>query len=251
MFGTAVWLTRDGDKIRAENHLEDLVQRYFDLDWFKSQFRAHTQRDYITPEQLEELQQDPAFKPDEPGAPTLIDTKELQELASIAMDIEEMTPLNIGEIPTFAARLERAGLHESAQTVLELAQEASMDGFESVVLGNEQPYHFAFKRGDVRVRFFNTAFVAELDATKLNRDTAGRIIDVFFEMTGANPAKVPPSFGLDLVDFSGDEPKTKSHTFNDMNEFFNALSKFRRTASFIEKLLKFATIFYKRATERT
>lgn len=254
VFGTAIWLTKDGEKIRAENHLENLVQRYFDLDWFKSQFRSHMEQDYVTREQLEEMQDDPTFDPSEPGAPEVISTKELQVMVPDVTYIEEeMTPLQIGEIPTIAERFERNGLPETARAIMDIATEASSGGFETVIRGEEQPYHFAFKRGDIRIRFFRDSFVAELDARHLNRTSAGRIIDVFFSMTGGNAAKVPPSFGLDLIDFSGSEPNTRSLVFDDMNEFFSALSRFKRTAkkSTVEKILRFATAFYQRVVERT
>lgn len=249
-FGIAVWLTSDGDQIRADNHLQNLVERYFDMDWFKSQLDQFVKENFITEAEIES---DPTFNPEEPNAPRVLGMDEIRRLYPELEYIQELTSYNVGEIPTIATKFERNGFPEIAEAIRVIAERASSDGFETVLRGDERPYHFAFKRGDIRVHFYSDTFAVEMDANRLNRDSAGRIIDLFFEMTGGNPKRTPPNFGLDLVSFGKDgEFKTKSLSFNNTNDFFDALAKFRRTAlqQKIDLLLKVATYYYQRVIER-
>lgn len=236
MFGSAIWLTKDGDKIHTDNHLENLVQRYFDLDWFRQHWAEYAST-YGT-EDSDNLEPNTEIVSEEQFQ-TLIEQSEY-----IQNDMGEgMGELQIGEIPSIARVFEQNGLTNAALAIKEIGNEACSGGFESVINGNVQPYHFAFKRGDIRIRLFPNAFAAELDAAQLNRESAGRIIDTFFEMIQGDISNVPEDFALDLIDFSGPTPRTKSFNFNTMEEFFDALGRFKRTAS-INAILKMATIFY-------
>lgn len=245
-FGTAIWITSDGKRIRAENHLENLVSRMFDLDSLKRKYEEFVGMRYVSESEFEDLKQYGYHL--EPDAPELIPDELEREL----IYFDSLEPIQIGELPVIAQRLGQIAGSEFKEALLALIPQASTKGFERVVLGEEQPYHFAFRQGDIRVRLFSNAFVAELASSRLNRHTAGRIIDALFSLIGTNIKNAPQMFVLDLVDFSGEEPVTRSYEFQNMDDFFGALSDLtrRRVAEPIELLLKLATIFYQRVKER-
>ena len=245
-FGTAIWITADGKQIRAENHLENLVQRYFNLDGFKKQFEDFMEKFFLTEEDYELFGD---------GTQSVM-TEEIDAEMEYIYNLE---PLQIGELPTIANNLSETTkrifdpdtneIIDAGDAVRSFIKQNSTDGFDKVVDGLEQPYHFAFKQGDIRVRLFGDAFVAELAASRLNRDTAGRIIDAYFKLIGGSKHE-PPGFALDLVDFSGKEPSTRNYEFKTSDEFFAALSDLtRRRVASIERLLKLASVYYQKVME--
>lgn len=250
-FGTAIWITADGKTLRAENHLESLVERSFDLPALKRRFG-----DFIMD----------AFAPEDGDVPSAFVQEGIfhgQEIPSELVHefeyIEELTPLQIAEIPKIAEHLEYLSgadadpkitqiLEQASQLLMNLIEQVSKNNFDDVVYGEIQPYHFAFQQGDIRIRLFGSAFVIELSGSQLNRHTAGQILDVFFSLTGGGK-RVPPRIVLELWDFSG-EPKSRSYEYRTMDEFFEGLSDLtRRVASRIDILLKLARIFYRATKE--
>lgn len=244
VYGTAFWITKDGNIVRADNHLESLVNRSFDLDALQSEFGEFILENYITEAGIAELESEGIpFNPNEPGAPQVITDEQLHEF----MYTGELTPLQIGEIPSIAKNLYNMGAGDAGEFLLQLVQKHSMSGFEKVVYGTLQPYHFAFLRGDIRVRVFANAFAVELASFNLNRTNAGRILDVLLKLK--NP---PPNFLIDLVDFSGDDVNTRSYSYSSMEEFIEALTDLtrRRVANLVDCVLKYSSIFYKKAQRK-
>lgn len=239
-FGTAIWITSDGDHIRAENHLQNLVERYFDLNKMKMDFDTFLDRQVELYREGEGLGIEP--------------TKELVEEQSY---INSLEPLQIGELPAIAQGLSstRAYNPETDEVLnlgwdvfLPIVKRCAVGGFDKVIDDEIQPYHFAFQHGDVRIRLFPHEFVAELSGSKLNRTTAGHIIDALFSLVGNIRV---PKFRLELWDFSGSEPKSRSYDYSTMEEFFEGLGeKTRRVASRADTILKLATVFYQRVKER-
>lgn len=250
-FGTAIWITSDGDFVRAESHLEQLVNDNFDLDLFKSKIAEYIEDNYISEAGIQEMEDGGVpYDPNEPGAPKVLP----EEMVEIDKLINELEPLQIGTIPLIIQKIKNIDDDEFADYVTQLMMYVSNDGFEQVIFGDEQPYYFAFKRGDIRIRLFPNSFIAELDAANLNRKTGDQIVNALFKLTGGNTRNMPPEFGIGLVSFSGKEPKTQSYLYNTMEDFFEGLMRLTKThlsrrVAMLHTLLRLTRVFYQRVKE--
>ena len=235
-YGTASWIDPYGQIIPVEGdaHLESLVDKYFMLDEFKRLFNIYVDRHYSS-----EADADPTTSVASP--------EEIEEFETV----QELTPLRVGEIFAIVKNLENMGSHDAADALMELIQIVSEHGFDQVIFGNMDAYDFAFRLGYIRVRSFYspTAFIAELNASKLNRTTAGNIIDYLLRKYGSME-NMPPVIRLDLN--AGGEKK--QHIFEtDVNgpafeKFYTKVNRLYSAASNkIDKLLKFANELYKKA----
>jgi hypothetical protein len=156
----------------------------------------------------------------------------------------------VGEIFAIVKNLENMGSHDAADALMELIPIVSEHGFDQVIFGNMDAYDFAFRLGYIRIRSFYSPpeFVAELNAKRFDRSTAGNIIEFLIRKYGSDE-NMPPTIKLELIS-SG----KKTHVFKtDVNS--SAFEKFYREANRlysaasnkIDKLLKFANTLYKKA----
>ena len=272
MFGTAMWLTANGQQIQTEVHILSLVERYFDFDAFKSGFGTYVQNNYATEDELEGIDSN------EPNAPKLATDEEIEFFETV----QELSPETVGNIPLLIDQMRNGGYEDLAEAVEELLQYCSIHGFDQVILGNIDPYTFAFRRGDIRVRLFDSGFVAQLSSAKLNPESAQRIIESLMDLSQNNPSSVPV-FRLELFDVSSEETSQKTFTsFEDFehgldqltgggmtqkevaeqapvgynpNQYFapdrlrykGKIRKQWRYAQMVTQLLKLATVYYKSA----
>lgn len=235
IYGSASWIDPYGKIIPVEGdaHLESLVDKYFKLDELKYLFNNYIDRHYSS-----EVDADPSTSVASPEEIELFET------------IQELTPLNVGEIFAIVKNLGRIGSHDAADALMELIPMVSEHGFDQVIFGDMDAYDFAFRLGYVRVRSFYSPpkFVAELNANKFNRTTAGNIIDYLLRKYGSME-NMPPAIQLELN--AGGE--TKAYRFEtDVNgpafeKFYTKVDRLYSAASRkFDKLLRFANTLYKK-----
>lgn len=236
VYGTASWIDPNGKVIPVEGdaHLESLVDRYFKLDELKYLFSNYIDRHYSS-----EADADPTTRVASP--------EEIEEFETI----QELTPLRVGEIFAIVKNLENMGSHDAADALLELIPMVSEHGFDLVIFGDMDAYDFAFRLGYVRVRSFYSPpkFVAELNASKLNRITAGNVIDYLLRKYGSME-NMPATIQLELN--AGDE-KREYKFETDANgpafeKLYTSVNKLYSAANTkFNIILKFAKKLYQKA----